>query len=658
MMQDHADLEQGERIVGQYVLVQKIGEGGMAEVWKAQHRVLGTFVAIKFLRPGFAGVLDIEKRFLDEGKRQAQLSHPNIVSAYDFLYEDGRSYLIMKLVEGESLEDRLFRLQGPLDLAQVLTISGDVLRALDYAHAQHVIHRDIKPSNILIDHDGRAFVMDFGIALVLGEQRVTRVGVAVGTPHFMSPEQIMGARVLDPRTDIYSYGCVLYEMLTGQLPFDVPEGQGGTDFVIQNMHLNQPPIPPRQLNPLIPPHMERAVLRCLEKKADDRFNTCHDLLTALLSSPPASSGRQTLPNQPVRHGTVIEEQQIDVPRGKTVLEQQVVVPEGQQLAQKNVKQEVRQPEITQPRKQKGSNLVAIIAGALLAVLAIGGGVYWYTHRTPETKEGKVSVQCNVDCDWTLDGKAQDKLSANQPHEVTLSFGDHKISASTTDNKSHKDVSFNVSSSSQTLTESIELPTGPGPKIGPVSVQCNVDCNWALDRQPQGQMSANQPSDLKLPFGPHQVSASTTDGKVSRNVSFRVVSENQILAETIDLKSATPPPPPPPPSLTGTWNGTYNVATPQLTSPVKLILSDKPADFPAELSGTMTFAPGSKFQSICHVSGVYTKDAHGPFMYLQVSDCNGIAPNYLKSKFVFSGVQRTDRQLQGANNQDVFIQLQR
>ena len=155
--------------------------------------------------------------FSDEGKKQARLFHPNIVSAYDFIYADGRSYLIMKFIEGESLDELLFRLQAPMPLPQVLAISTDVLHALEYAHTQNIVHRDIKPSNILIEKGERALVMDFGVAMVVGEKRVTRVGMAIGTPHYMSPEQILGSADIDRRADIYSFGCVFIRCLLARL---------------------------------------------------------------------------------------------------------------------------------------------------------------------------------------------------------------------------------------------------------------------------------------------------------------------------------------------------------------------------------------------------------------------------------------------------------
>src|ERR1041384_4613150 len=329
-----AENQKAERQVGSYILEQKLGEGGMAEVWKARHQVLGTYVAIKFLSAGYAGTPDVEQRFLNEGKKQARLFHPNIVSAYDFIYADGRSYLIMKFIEGESLDELLFRLQAPMQLPQVLAISTDVLHALEYAHTQNIVHRDIKPSNILIEKGERALVTDFGVAMVVGEKRVTRVGMAIGTPHYMSPEQILGSADIDRRTDIYSFGCVLYQMLTGKAPFEAAEGEDDTEFIIQDKHVRQQPVPPRQWNPYIPEHIERAVLKCLEKKAADRFISCQDLLAALTN--PA-----------------VEEPK---PRSLTVI------------------------ETAAPEKPARDLTIVWLLGTALLSASLVGGVYLYLHR--------------------------------------------------------------------------------------------------------------------------------------------------------------------------------------------------------------------------------------------------------------------------------------
>src|SRR5262245_20016283 len=197
-------------IVRDYVLEEKIGEGGMGEVWRSRHQMLNKHVAIKVMAAHLLADPEFEARFLQEAQAQSRLHHPQIIGATDFFREQGRYNRVMPMIESYSLEDRLS--QGPLSIQEVLRISADVLAALDYAHQQAVIHRDVKPSNILIDRDGHAFLTDFGIALLMGQERRTRTGVAIGTTHYMSPEQIRRPRSVDHRTDVYSFRCVLYEM--------------------------------------------------------------------------------------------------------------------------------------------------------------------------------------------------------------------------------------------------------------------------------------------------------------------------------------------------------------------------------------------------------------------------------------------------------------
>ncbi len=265
--------------VGQYILERKIGEGGMAEVWEARHVHLGNSTAIKFLLPRLAGDPELEVRFLSEGKRQARLQHPNIVQAMDFVQQDGRSYLIMQYVDGENLETKLKEQNGPLSLEDVHTISWDVLSALDYAHSLGVVHRDVKPSNILLDKSGRVCLSDFGIALALSEERrVTRTGTAVGTPDYMSPEQIVRPKDVDARADVYSFGCVLYAMLSGGPPFGM---DGATEFYIKDCHVRTAPPPLVYRNPAISPAVERVVLQCLEKDPAKRFQSCGAVMSAL-----------------------------------------------------------------------------------------------------------------------------------------------------------------------------------------------------------------------------------------------------------------------------------------------------------------------------------------------------------------------------------------
>jgi len=279
--------------IGQYIFDRKLGEGGMAEVWGAHHIHLGTEVAIKFLLPELAGRKELEERFLNEGKRQAALRHPNIVPALDFLQQDGRSYLVMQYIDGENLEAKLAERNGPLTQEEVHAISWDVLSALDYAHSVGVVHRDVKPSNILIDQTGRVWLTDFGIALALSDEpRLTRTGTAVGTAVYMSPEQIVRPRDVDARTDIYSFGCVLYAMLSGGPPFGVA---GETDFHIKDCHVRTPPAPIVYRNPSVSPAVEQVALRCLEKDPAKRFQTCGAVMNALDD---AIAGREAQPAAP------------------------------------------------------------------------------------------------------------------------------------------------------------------------------------------------------------------------------------------------------------------------------------------------------------------------------------------------------------------------
>jgi phosphate transport system substrate-binding protein len=290
-----------EQIVGQYILERKIGEGGMAEVWQGTHVHLGNIVAVKFLLPSYSGDPQMEERFLEEGKRQAGLQHPNIVSANDFLQVDGHSYLVMQYVEGQSLEDRLQAHRGPLPLEEVHAISWDVLSALDYAHSQTkpLVHRDVKPSNILIENTGRVLLSDFGIALVMGaDRRLTRTDIAIGTSDYMSPEQILRPKEVDPRSDIYSFGCVLYAMLTGAPPFS---SEGATDFSVKDGHVRGMPPPMTDRNPTLSPFVERVVLTCMEKDPATRYQTCRAVMKALdeaMKTAPSTPAPPPLPPRP------------------------------------------------------------------------------------------------------------------------------------------------------------------------------------------------------------------------------------------------------------------------------------------------------------------------------------------------------------------------
>lgn len=278
--------ELAEALEGRYELVRELGRGGMATVFLARDRKHHRLVAVKVLDPKHPAMVGAE-RFLQEIEITAGFNHPNILSLFDSGLAGDLVYFVMPHVEGESLHDRLAR-EGPLPAHTAISIALEVADALGYAHARGVVHRDIKPSNILLS-GSHAFVTDFGIARALtpGESRVeTETGVYLGTPSYMSPEQACGSEQIDGRSDLYSLGCVLHEMLAGQPPFP-----GSTPQAILSKHLTEPPPPLTLYRPELPAALEQTVEQCLRKLPADRFQTAHDLAEALVGADAAKMPR-------------------------------------------------------------------------------------------------------------------------------------------------------------------------------------------------------------------------------------------------------------------------------------------------------------------------------------------------------------------------------
>jgi tetratricopeptide (TPR) repeat protein len=263
--------------LGKYRLTERLGRGGMAEVYRAYQPSLERDVAIKVMHSYLAEDEGFVGRFQREAKAVAALRHPHIVQVYDFDIEDDTYYMVMEFIGGETLKQRLRQLNArgqrmPLpDVAQVFHALCD---ALDYAHAQGRVHRDIKPANVMFDGE-RLVLTDFGIASIVGGTRYTASGAMVGTPAYMSPEQGQGERG-DVRSDVYSLGVILYEMLTGQVPYDAD-----TPLAIVLKHLNEPLPLPRQISADVPPTVERIVLKALAKSPDDRYQSAGELADAL-----------------------------------------------------------------------------------------------------------------------------------------------------------------------------------------------------------------------------------------------------------------------------------------------------------------------------------------------------------------------------------------
>lgn len=259
--------------IGKYRIMELIGEGAMGVVYRAEDSVLDRTVAIKVMSASIARQEDLRKRFLREGEAAGSLQHPNVVAVYDLGEVDGHLFIAMEFAHGVDLE-RLIELQEPLTLQAKLDIIADVLAGLSYAHDRGIVHRDIKPDNIRVGNDGRAKIMDFGIAH-LASSTMTRTGVVLGTPSYMSPEQVRGAKST-AATDVFAVGAVLYQMLTGNKPFDAPTLQGLFHMIVSEM-----PRPIAETCPDLPPTLQRIVTKALAKDPNARFINARDMANEL-----------------------------------------------------------------------------------------------------------------------------------------------------------------------------------------------------------------------------------------------------------------------------------------------------------------------------------------------------------------------------------------
>src|SRR5258706_15406681 len=254
---------------GRYRILRKRGRGGMANVCLAEDEVLGRRVAIKILNDRYANDDQFVERFRREAKHAAALEHPNIVSIYDRGEAEGTYYIAMEYLDGRSLKELIVQ-RGPAPVTVSVEYARQILSALRFAHRHGIVHRDIKPHNVLVDAEGRVKVTDFGIARA-GASQMTEAGSIVGTAQYLSPEQARGTTV-DQRSDLYSLGIVLYELLTGTLPFN-----GDTPVEIAMKHLSQTPAPPSQLRPELPHDVDLVLTRALAKDPDDRYQSAEEM---------------------------------------------------------------------------------------------------------------------------------------------------------------------------------------------------------------------------------------------------------------------------------------------------------------------------------------------------------------------------------------------
>ena len=274
------------RLIGNYKVLEKIGEGGMGSVWRGVDIMLDREVAIKMLRPELANDPQIVERFRAEAVTLARLNHPNIATLYAFIRQANDYFMVMEYVRGETLSHAISRL-GAMPCAQALGLFCQALEGVHHAHEMGIIHRDLKPANVMLTPNAAVKVMDFGIARALSASRMTRTGHLIGTLEYMAPELIQGAGG-DVRSDIYALGLLLYEMLTGRLPFE-----SDSDYELMRAQVEAAPPPPRHFAPHVPLDIEQALMRALAKRPDARFQSAAAFRAALLISSPATGQLQS-----------------------------------------------------------------------------------------------------------------------------------------------------------------------------------------------------------------------------------------------------------------------------------------------------------------------------------------------------------------------------
>lgn len=329
---------------GRYELLEKIGDGGMAVVYKGKDKLLNRYIAVKILRPEFTKDVTFVENFKRESQAAAGLSHPNIVGVYDVGREGNINYIVMELIEGDTL-NKIIEREAPMDYRKVIDISKQVASALRIAHKNKIIHRDVKPHNIMVTNDGVVKLADFGIARAVNDATLSTGSKIVGSVHYFSPEQARGNYV-DERSDIYSLGIVMYEMLTGKVPFD-----GDNPVTVALKHINEEITPPRELEPSIPPALERCVMKATSKFQTNRYANADELIQDLENISFVTN---------IAADSIFESTEVVEKRNKR-----------RQDLEKNIEEVVEARE--RERRKKKRKTTAIVVAVLILLGALGGG---------------------------------------------------------------------------------------------------------------------------------------------------------------------------------------------------------------------------------------------------------------------------------------------
>ena len=349
------------RILGnRYEIIEKVGNGGMATVYKATDLVLKRYVAVKILRDEFTTDEEFIKRFETEAQSAARLVHPNIVSIFDVGVDNGIYYIVMELIKGKTLKEIIVEERGPLPWKWSVNVAIQIASALEMAHKNNIIHRDIKPHNIIITEDGIANVTDFGIAKAVSNSTITAFGTTIGSVHYFSPEHARGGYT-DAKSDLYSLGVVMYEMVTGKVPFDAD-----TPVSVALKHMQEEPVPPIEMNPHLPEAVNKIILKALKKDPMYRYQTATELLEDL---------RMALKNP---SGDFVEDEDYD-PTAKT---QKISTQDVEKMQKRNNKKENKLVTFIKNHKV----LSSFIGLILLFCIAFGGTMLVLNLTNPKEVE--------------------------------------------------------------------------------------------------------------------------------------------------------------------------------------------------------------------------------------------------------------------------------
>ncbi len=368
----------GKMLDNRYEILERIGTGGMAVVYKARCHRLNRLVAIKILKPELASDEDFLRRFQSESQAVAMLSHINIVSIYDVCRSDGLDYIVMELIDGMTLKQYMQKRGMPLNWREALHFVAQIVRALGHAHSRGIVHRDIKPHNIMVLRDGSVKVTDFGIARLTSAAQATLTQEALGSVHYISPEQAKGSQV-DGRSDLYSVGVMLYEMLTGRLPFE-----GETPVFVAIQHINSIPIAPRELNPDIPEALEAITMKAMAPNADQRYLSAEEMLEDLKEFRRNPGAPIVKPATPVAEDDVDEPTMVMPvsainaempPQEKKCVEQKQPAPQKKQPAQR---QSPDEEEIQHTKPKRRGFPPAIIGLFAIIIFLVGICYFLYT----------------------------------------------------------------------------------------------------------------------------------------------------------------------------------------------------------------------------------------------------------------------------------------